>query len=192
MKKWVPRYLLTILAALLAVYGSPSLADQEGGNRSLPEFSDYPADVYQGARPPLRLTEAELYFANTYRDAYQRDPNFAGHYVLQNAPYGCCIEHPGRPPQLMTLVGVDLQSGAAISLEFEGVSDPEDGRDLDCPVNFRDSQGQPVTFRHDFKLDSRLLVVSGMLSENRCQIAYYEMRSGRLQLLRQIFVSATQ
>lgn len=159
---------------------------QEG---SLPTFEEYSVEVFAGSRPKLWLSDDERYFEADYRQAHSEAVNFAGHYVLRNAQYGCC-------PSLLTTIGVDVKTGKAATIDFEGMSDPEDkfgGRgDLDCPPEFEGPDGKSIRSGFEYKPNSRLLKVSGILSDKRCQIVYYEMADGQLRQIMRYYPDETQ
>lgn len=106
----------------------------------LPTFEEYPVtDHYLGKNAPLMLTESDTSYRTRLREAAQLMPNFAGHYILTT--WGC---------------GASCVMGAAI--------DANTGNVYWIPFTvccWESEVREPVEFR----LDSRLIVFSGMRNE---------------------------
>src|SRR6476620_132602 len=79
--------LATVVLALLAF--SATLAFAQSASGTPPQFKDYPTiGRYLGTRTPPRLfTPEERSFRTRLREAAQRLPDFAGHYII--ARWGC-------------------------------------------------------------------------------------------------------
>jgi hypothetical protein len=133
---------------------------------SPPKFADFPAGPID-RRASLRLTtpEARLFRTNLRR-AVATGPNFAGHYVV--ATWGC-------GSSCGDIAIVEARSGrVTFDPRLRDVSTVRVGDD-----------GTP-TLMVRFRVDSRLLVLVGAPHENdeADGVRYYEMRDGRLRLLR--------
>lgn len=131
-----------------------------------PKFTDYPITVRDqpraGPPPPLRLTtRTARRYTTVIHNAYKEPPNFAGH--LRVASWGCGTDCRNfavldqNTGQAYTLPGVDAIAGAM-------------GNDDE---------------RVDFRLDSRLLIISGSFNEKPLQGKFYYLWTG--QRLQRIF-----
>jgi hypothetical protein len=59
------------------------LADPASSQNKVPRFKDYPVDrIYNGENAPLILTKDDRTFRTRLKEAAQKKPNFAGHYIL--------------------------------------------------------------------------------------------------------------
>ena len=131
-----------------------------------PKFTDYPITARDQPRadphPPLRLTtRTARRYTTVIHNAYKEPPNFAGH--LRVASWGCGTDCRNfavldqNTGQAYTLPGVDAIAGAM-------------GNDDE---------------RVDFRLDSRLLIISGSFNEKPLQGKFYYLWTG--QRLKRIF-----
>jgi peptidoglycan/LPS O-acetylase OafA/YrhL len=131
------------------------------GQAGAPTFAAYPVTSrYQGpgVAPQLRPGTAAWQFRTRIREAATQPPNFAGHYVL--ATWGCGAE-------CVSYVIIDAKSG---TVYFDDMTVCCWGTAV--PVDFEPVHG---------RLDSRLLVFTGMLSEQGSNTAhYYTFSKGRL------------
>jgi hypothetical protein len=143
---------------------SPAL----GQRLHTPQFKEYAVfERYQGKRAAPRLTPgtSAWAFRTRIREAARQKPNFAGHYVL--AAWGCGAE-------CLSYAIIDVKTGA---VHFDGMSVccwfssalPEK------PADF-----EPV----DFRLNSRLVIMTGMLNEEgRNGPHYFKFEQGKLVAL---------
>ena len=109
-----------------------------------PRFEDFPAGkIYQGPTAPLRLTRNDRAFkARLQWAAKHLKPNFAGHYILTT--WGCGAEC------LMGAV-IDAKTGKVYWWNFS----------ICCWAPSNGDKFSPI----DFRLDSRLIVFSGLRNE---------------------------
>jgi hypothetical protein len=130
----------------------------------VPQFKDYPvAERYAGKTAPLVLTRDSRMYRTMLRDAADKRPNFAGHYIL--ATWGCgagCV---------MGYV-IDAKTGVIRSLPFTICCWPFDVGD-----NF-----EPV----DFRLDSKLIIFTGARNEKGNGTYYYKFEHDRFVPVREI------
>lgn len=138
-----------------------------------PRWSQYPAPVYHGRYAPIQLKRSDMVFKTRLRAMAGDPPNFAGHYNL--AVWGC-----GYACLIVRII--DVQTGRVVS------TNPVDYVNFDHVASelLDASERWPGIGPVKFRADSRLLVLLGMPNENTKLhgISYYEMRDGRLQLLR--------
>ena len=131
------------------------------GQAGLPAFAAYPvAARYHGppAAPRLRPGTAAWWFRTRIREAAEQPVNFAGHYVL--ATWGCGAE-------CVSYAIIDVQTGAVYY----------DSRTVGCGGSAVADDFEPIRGR----LDSRLLVFTGLLNEQGSPgPRYYTFRKGRL------------
>lgn len=151
---------MLILSFNAAVMAQPRRA----GARALPRFDDYPAlPLFKGQNAPLRLTRESREFKTRLREAAREKPNFAGHYIV--ARWGCgsgCLSG----------AFIDARSGRVYMLPFTIVCCF--GMDLD-----QDAE------RMEFRPDSKLLIIRGLLNEEGpAGTRYYKWEGNRLVLLK--------
>ena len=146
-------YCVAFLSAPLAAFGQS------------PRFQDYPvAERYAGrpVAPKLQPGTAAWNFRTRIREAAQDKPNFAGHYIL--ATWGCgaeCLSYA----ILDARTGAVYCNGVTVCCYFGKM-----GGNL--PEDF-----QPIAFR----LDSRLVVFTGLLNEEGANDPhYFTFERGRL------------
>ena len=141
-----------------------------------PRWSQYPAPVYHGRYAPIQLKRSDMVFKTRLRAMAGDPPNFAGHYNL--AVWGC-----GYACLIVRII--DVQTGRVVS------TNPVDYVNFDHVASelLDASERWPGIGPVKFRADSRLLVLLGMPNENTKLhgISYYEMRDGRLQLLRRVY-----
>jgi hypothetical protein len=116
-----------------------------------PNFADYPgAQPYRGrnAAPVLATKEARQ-FRTMIRNGAREKPNFDGHYIVST--WGC---------------GTDCEMGAII--------DAISGTVVSLPVVAGTPQGVADDDLHfAYRLDSRLIVMNGMIGEKPPMGSYY-------------------
>ncbi|MET3179541.1 UNVERIFIED_ORG: hypothetical protein ABIC43_002697 [Variovorax guangxiensis] len=131
-----------------------------------PKFADYLITARDqpsaGPRPPLRLTTrtARRYTTVIHR-AYSEPPNFAGH--LRVASWGCGTD-------CRNFAVLDQNTGQAYTLP-----------NVDAIVGAMGNADERV----DFRLDSRLLIISGSFNEKPPEGKFYYLWTG--QRLKRIF-----
>ncbi len=135
-----------LVAMMIATFAVPCGAQ-------VPQFRDFPAVPYSGARTALRLTKQDMTFRTRLRDAATQPANFAGHYVLTT--WGC-----GMSCQMGA--AIDLQSGRVVWLPGTVCCEPTD---------VSDDKFERVLGR----LNSRLVVLSGLINEGGSQGAHFFM-----------------
>jgi hypothetical protein len=133
------------MAAILAAVPAAPAAEQP------PSFSDHPAAARftgRNAAPVLNTVEARR-FRRMIRDGARQKPNFDGHYIVTT--WGC---------------GSDCEMGAII--------DAVSGKVVALPVVAGSPQDAKWDSTHfDYRLDSRLLVMHGMIGEEPPMGAHY-------------------
>jgi hypothetical protein len=146
------------LAALLAASGIASAEDT-------PSFADYPgAPAYHGRNAtPLLVTKEARQFRTMIRDGASQKPNFDGHYIVST--WGC---------------GTDCETGAVI--------DAITGKVISLPVVAGTPQGVADDDLHfAYRLDSRLIVLNGMIREEPPMGShYFEFDGNALKALKTI------
>ena len=133
--------------------------------QGVPDFADYPgAAVFNGrnAAPVLATRDARL-FRTMIREGARGKPNFDGHYIV--ATWGC---------------GTDCEMGAMI--------DAITGRVISLPVVAGSPEDASAESTHfDYRLDSRLLVMTGMIKEGPPMGShYFEFDGAKLTLLKTV------
>lgn len=146
------------------------------GQQKLPRFQDFQVaePPYRGPRvaPKLRPGTPAWTFRTRIREAAAQVPNFAGHYVL--ATWGCGAE-------CLSYAVINVQTGTVWFADqtvccWYGV-----GGAACCGVTGPDAAFEPV----DFRLNSRLVVLTGLLNEEgRKARHYFQLHNGRLVPLR--------
>jgi hypothetical protein len=146
------------LAALLAANGAAWAEDA-------PSFADYPgAPAYHGRNAaPLLSTKEARQFRTMIRDGASQKPNFDGHYIVST--WGC---------------GTDCEMGAII--------DAMTGKVVSLPVVAGTPQGVADDDLHfAYRLDSRLIVLNGMIREEPPMGShYFEFDGNALKALKTI------
>lgn len=149
MSIWSRRVKRRSAAAAVVVILAASPAAQ--AEQQPPSFADHPGGaVFKGrnAAPVLATAEARR-FRTMIRDGARRKPNFDGHYIVWT--WGC---------------GTDCEMGAII--------DAISGKVISLPVVAGSPQDAKWDSTHfDYHLDSRLLVMNGMIGEEPPMGAHY-------------------
>lgn len=155
---------LLLQAAALSIVVTYSSAVAQS---TVPKFKDYPSvDVYNGPTAPLSLSKNDLTFKTRLRWAAKHlKPNFAGHYIF--TAWGCGAEC------LMGAV-IDAKNGKVHWWDFT----------ICCWGPETDDKFDPIEFR----LDSRLIVFSGLRNEKEGDDGahFYRFESGRFVHVRTI------
>jgi hypothetical protein len=157
---------LLMVPVLLGGLISPSPGPQQP-----PRFPDFPVTepVYRGphAAPRIKPSTAAWHFRTRIREAARMAPNFAGHYVL--ATWGCGAE-------CRSYAVIDVKTGTVWFEEHTVCCWYEVGGATCCGVTGPDDAFEPV----DFRLDSRLVVLTGLLNEagNKAR-HYFQFANGR-------------
>jgi hypothetical protein len=138
------------------------------GQARAPRFQDYPVQepAYRGphAAPRIQRASPAWAYRTRIREAAQQPPNFAGHYVL--AAWGCGAE-------CLSYALIDVKTGA-VSLGEATVCCWFAGEATCCGVT---GEVEPV----DFRLSSRLVVLTGQLNEAGPKARhYFQLTRGRL------------
>jgi hypothetical protein len=121
-----------------------------------PKFADYPGGgAYTGRNAaPILATREARQFRTMIRDGAREKANFAGHYIV--ASWGC---------------GTDCEMGAII--------DAVSGRVVLLPVVAGSPEDAgPQSTHFDYRLDSHLLVMTGMIKEEPPMGSYYFVFDG--------------
>jgi len=154
---------------LILLLATPIISGVSFGQSHQPSFSQYRVvERYAGHQAPPKLMPgtAAWQFRTRIREAARSKPNFAGHYVL--ASWGCGAE-------CLSSAIVDVKTGAVY---FDDISiccwfSPNSHK---LPEHF-----EPV----DFRLNSRPVILSGMLGEEeRNKSHYFKFEHGKLIALR--------
>ncbi len=131
---------------------------------ALPAFKDFPASApYSGpvAKPKL-VTKEDRMYRTRLRESAKQTPNFAGHYVL--TVFGCgasCVQ----------AAALDAKTGKVTWLPFT----------VCCASTNAEPDAEPL----DFRLNSRLLVVTGSRNEEGSGRYFYALEDGRFKLIRE-------
>lgn len=160
--------LATLLALLLVgSFESIHFPTRAATSRDdLPRFEDMPvAQKFTGKPAPVKLSTPESRrYRTVIREGAREGPNFAGHYTI--VTWGCgtgCIQ----------FAIVDATTGVVYSPRFyvaARVRFDEETQQSDEPLQFR--------------IDSKLLIVSGSPNEKNEGIYYYSWNGKRLTLLK--------
>lgn len=140
-----------LFGALLVMYGAEA-----------PRFEEFATPVEAVKRAaPVRLVDRESRrYRTELREAAQKKPDFAGHYVL--ATWGCgagCV----------MAAAIDAKTGTVTRLPF-------------TVSNWPLSVTEPL----EYKLDSRLLIVHGSRNEKGNGTYYYEFAGDSFKLVREM------
>jgi hypothetical protein len=162
------RMMGTILAVILLT-SSASLAVENQGTppAETPRFADYPvrqSERFKGKPAAVKLTSAQARrYRTMIREGALEAPNFAGHYTI--VQWGCgagCVQ----------FAVVNAKTGAVFMPPFSvGPRALVEGQtgEPDEPLQFR--------------VDSKLLIVSGSRNEKGEGIYYYKWDKDRLALV---------
>jgi len=149
----MPRRLLTPFFALAVLSAMAGGAAAQG----VPNFADYPGDptfAGRNAAPVLATPEARR-FRTMIRQGAREKPNFDGHFIVTS--WGC---------------GSDCEAGAII--------DAISGRVISLPVVAGSPEDASSDSTHfTYRLDSRLLVMTGMIGEEPPMGAHYFTFDGK-------------
>lgn len=130
-----------------------------------PSFADHPGAAHFNGRnaKPMPATAEARRFRTMIRDGARQKPNFDGHYIVTT--WGC---------------GSDCEMGAII--------DAVSGKVISLPVVAGSPAGTKAGSSHfDYRLDSRLLVMRGMIREVPPMGAhYFTFDDNRLTAIRTI------
>jgi hypothetical protein len=156
------------LTLLLAGYGeSTHFAARDVTSRAhTPRFEDMPvAEKFNGKPAPVKLSTAEARrYRTVIREGAREGPNFAGHYTI--VTWGCgagCVQ----------FAIVDAKTGAVYSPRFY----------VAARVHFDEETQQPDE-PLQFRIGSKLLIVSGSPNEKNEGIYYYSWDGKRLALIK--------
>jgi hypothetical protein len=145
MSVWKRRSATAAVVVILAAAPAARAREQP------PSFADHPGGaVFKGhnAAPVLATREARQ-FRTMVREGARRQPNFDGHYIVST--WGC---------------GADCETGAII--------DAISGKVIPLPVvTGSPEDAKPEASHFDYRLDSRLLVMNGMIGEEPPMGAHY-------------------
>ena len=155
---------LAIASALSMILLCPATA--AAAPKAPPQFIDYPTTARDqplaGSHPPLRLTtRTARRYTTVIHHAYNEPPNFAGH--LRVAAWGCGTD-------CRNFAVLDQNTGQAYTLPS-----------VDAIVGAMGNGDERV----DFRLDSRLLIISGSFNEKPPEGKFYYLWTG--QRLKRIF-----
>lgn len=149
---------------LLFLIAMPSILFAQG---KTPQFKDYPAEApYKGKNTPVKLTKDNRDFRTRLRETSKGKPSFAGRYMV--GIWGC---------------GTSCLSGAIV--------DAKTGKvywlpGIICCWEGGDDNFSPV----EYKLNSRLMILSGLINENDKQSGldshFYEFKNGRFVYVKTI------
>jgi len=161
------RAMATVLAVTLLTsfdgLASTSLGSQLGESPRFSEFSVPAAEQFKGkpATPKLATREARKY-RTMIREGAREGPNFASHYTI--VQWGCgsgCVQ----------FAVVDAKTGAVYVPPF--YVGPR------ARIEAETEPDEPLQFR----IDSKLLIVSGAPNEKNEGLYYYKWDKGRFVLL---------
>jgi hypothetical protein len=179
------RLLLTLIVMGTATLFLCSTVQAQHNSSALPKFAHYPVEIYHGPKAPLQLTTKDGDFRDSYLQAYDQAPNFAGHYIVDfgNCGTGC-----------ISIWFFDVKLGRRFHF---GVG--YDGPYEACPEEYEaakkdmDRQLGIESTGDAYRLQSRLYVLDYfMLKGRRCVRRFYEEKSGRMKLIRQINLAKAQ
>jgi hypothetical protein len=158
----------TILAVSLLTSNSSLAAEVQGRQRAkTPRFADFsvpPSEQFQGKPAAVKLTSAQARrYRTMIREGAREGSNFAGHYTL--IEWGCdagCVQ----------FAVVDAKTGAVFMPPF-----------YVGPRAFVEGQTGEPEEPLQFRVDSRLLIVSGSRNEKGEGVYYYKWVRNRLTLI---------
>jgi hypothetical protein len=148
----------------LSVLTQLSLVVLAQSGPALPRFSDYRVDErYLGkVATPLLRTKKDREYKTELREAAQRRPNFAGHYIVTT--FGCGA-------QCVMGAVLDAKTGVVYWIPF-----------TICCWDVENANIEPVAFRPD----SRLMIFTGSRNEKGKGVYYYEFTGSRFTSLRAV------
>jgi hypothetical protein len=162
----------SISCALSITSAASRAADQS------PKFRDFPAEVFRGQKPPLKLSGNDLDYRTRYRALHRLPPNFAGHYAVSEVGCGTFCTF---------LLTIDLKTGKSAWLKVPS------GEELYvCPEAYVDDRGEEIGRGILFRANSRLMVVFGKTASNECGVHYFEERNGEMILIRDVGLEKTR
>ena len=149
-----------LLLILIFVFSSLAVF----GQNRVPQFKDYPAtEKFTGRNAPVIIGKNERMFRTRLREAAKEKPNFAGRYILTS--WGCGTSC------LMGAV-IDAKTGKVYWWNFTV-----------CCWENTDEDFNPIEFR----LNSRLLVFSGLRNEGGATGAhFYKFENGRFVFIKTV------
>ena len=162
---------LSVVIFLAAVFSSSPLESQ----RRVPRFEDYPvATTYRGeSRPPNVSGMDEFEVHSCFGDdpaAYaNKQPNFAGHYIVQSCSCGTGCH---------SVVLWDAATGRTIGggLPFGAINVG--------PFSGNGNEAQILYGGEQYGHESTLMIVDGCLSEScDCATRYYNFARGQFRLI---------
>ncbi len=158
---------VTVAMALLMLSGGFTT---EGNAKQRPEvsrFDDFPvppAEQFKGKPAAVKLTSPQaLRYRTMIREGARQGANFAGHYAI--VQWGCgagCVQ----------FVVVDAKTGAVYVPPF-----------YVGPRSFVEGETGEPEEPLQFRIDSRLLIVSGSRDEKGEGVYYYKWDKNRLTLI---------
>lgn len=116
-------------------------------------FHDYPAPAYVGKNQPLKLTSQSQKYRTLFKQMSQKQPNFAGHYVME-------------------IVGCGGGCSFAITYNVKT------GQSFVLPNTFADCYSKEKGFKQNdifYQKDSRLVMAVGSRhgDQAQCEMVYY-------------------
>ena len=168
LKEHMTRAMGALLAVTLLTSCSGLAAGIQRRQRAeAPQFADFPvspAEQFKGKPAAVKLTSAQVRRHRTMiREGARQGSNFAGHYTI--VQWGCgagCVQ----------FAVVDAKTGATYAPPFYVGPRAQIEAETDQP-------DEPLQFR----LDSKLLIVSGAPNEKNEGLYYYKWYKGRFVLL---------
>ena len=133
---------------------------------NVPRFEDFPVtEKFAGKPAPVKLLTAEARrYRMVIREGAREGPNFAGHFTI--VTWGCgagCVQ----------FAIVDARTGLVYSPRFYVAARTHFDEETDQP-------DEPLQFR----IDSKLLIVSGSPNEKNDGMYYYSWDGKRLALIK--------
>jgi hypothetical protein len=152
---------------LLVLFGGFNTEGNASGRAEAPRFEDFPvpaAERFKGMPAAVRLTSPEARrYRTMIRAGARKGPNFAGHYTI--VEWGCgagCAQFEV----------VDARTGAVYDPPFY----------VGLRTHFTGGGAQPDP-PLEFRIDSKLLIVSGAPNEENEGFFYYKWDGKCLRLL---------
>jgi hypothetical protein len=152
-----------VRVGLLILFTLAVSAVQTPRTSKLPDFQDYPVSItFTGVPAEVSMaTAGARRFSTELRRQAAQGPNFAGHYTL--ARWGCgagCV------------VGAIIDSRTG-QVWFPGIR-----------AESRSTPTALVNHGSDFRIDSELIMLTGVINEGDAGNAYYRWHDNTLSLLR--------
>jgi len=162
------RAIFTLAAVTLLTGFAISGTEFQGGQQAKPaRFADFPvsaAEHFKGRPAAVKLTSAEARrYRTMIREGAREGPNFAGHYTI--VQWGCgagCVQ----------FAVVDAKTGAVYVPSFYVGPREQIQAETEEPA-------EPLQFR----IDSKLLIVSGAPNEKNEGLYYYKWDKERFRLM---------